>query len=64
MINRNDASKKRQGQSTIEYIILVAAVIVIGLLVAQQGGVFQRALNATVDTNLNAMMNMADRIFE
>ncbi len=64
MINRNDARKRCQGQSTVEYMILVAAVIVIGLLVAKEGGVFQRALNATVDTSLNAMMNMADRIFE
>ncbi|OGX38397.1 MAG: hypothetical protein A3G91_03275 [Omnitrophica WOR_2 bacterium RIFCSPLOWO2_12_FULL_50_9] len=54
----------KAGQNTIEYLILVAIIIVVSLLFAQQGGVFRRALNATYDTSMNYMLNMAQRILE
>lgn len=52
------------GQNTIEYLILVAIIIVVSLLFAQQGGIFRRAFNATYDRSMNYMLNMAERILE
>lgn len=52
-----------KGQSTVEYFIVFTVVILVALAFAMQGGVFQNALNATVDKNLNAMVGMANQIF-
>lgn len=52
-----------KGQSTVEYFIVFTVVILVALAFAMQGGVFQNALNATVDKNLNAMVGMANKIF-
>ncbi len=54
----------RAGQSTIEHILVVAAVIVAVLVFLSNNGIFQNALNATYDTNINSMLNMAERILE
>jgi len=54
----------REGQSMIEYILVVAAVIVAVLVFLSRNGIFQNALNATYDTNINSMLNMAERILE
>ena len=54
----------RDGQSTIEYILIVAAVIAAVLVFLSKNGIFQNALNATYDTNINSMLNMAERILE
>ncbi len=56
--------KDLKGQSTIEYILIVTAVIAVMLVFAGKNGFFQNALNATYDTNINSMLNMADRILE
>lgn len=53
-----------KGQSTIEYIIVVSVIIAGMLLFASQGGLFQTALNSTMDQNLNAMVDMANAIFD
>ncbi|OGX27502.1 MAG: hypothetical protein A2705_04115 [Omnitrophica WOR_2 bacterium RIFCSPHIGHO2_01_FULL_52_10] len=59
-----DETRNSKGQSTIEYILVVAAVIAALLIFAGRNGIFQNALNATYDTNINAMLNMAERILE
>ena len=52
----------REGKSTIEYIIIVAGVLAAVLIFLSNNGIFQNALNATYDTNINSMLNVAERI--
>lgn len=57
-------TRNREGQSTLEYILIVAAVMLAVLIFLSRNGVFQSALNATYDTNINSMVNMAERILQ
>ena len=60
MVNKN---RKKKGQSTIEYIILVTGVV--ALLVAFLGNNqwgFRSALNTTLRDGTNGMQDMADRL--
>lgn len=59
-----DETRTRRAQSTIEYILVVAAVIVAVLIFLSRNGIFQNALNATYDANINSMLNMAERILQ
>lgn len=52
--------KKKKGQSTVEYIILVAAII--AALIIFLPGTFQNAFNAALMSGTNGMENMADRL--
>jgi len=52
--------KKKKGQSTVEYIILVAAII--AALIIFLPGTFQTAFNAALISGTNGMENMADRL--
>ena len=52
--------KKKKGQSTVEYIILVAAII--GTLIIFLPGTFQSAYNAALASGTNGMVNMAERL--
>jgi len=52
--------KKKKGQSTVEYIILVAAII--AALIIFLPGTFQTAFNAAMTSGTNGMENMADRL--
>ena len=54
--------RNRKGQSTLEYIILVSAIIAIILIFLGPSGIFQKRLNATLDQVSNGMSNMSDRI--
>jgi len=55
--------KKRKGQSTVEYLVLVAAVIaVILLFVGNQNSPFRTKLNGVLDSATNSMTNMAGRL--
>jgi competence protein ComGC len=54
--------KKRKGQSTIEYLILVAAIIAALFIFLKPGGVFQNAFNETINTGTEGMQNMAGRL--
>jgi len=54
--------KKDKGQSTVEYIILVAAVIAVLIIFLGPNGVFKNAFNATLSTGTNGMENMAERL--
>jgi len=55
--------KKRKGQSTVEYILLVTAVIII-LLVFLTGtnSPFQKRVNETLQQATDGMVNMANRL--
>jgi hypothetical protein len=59
---KTQPQKKRKGQSTVEYIILVAAII--GALIVFLGptGVFKAAYNATLTSGTSGMENMANRL--
>lgn len=55
--------KNRKGQSTVEYIILVTAVIaVIIFFVVKKDSPFQTVLNETLTTTTQDMVNMAHKI--
>ena len=54
MLKRNTkVRKKRKGQSTVEYIILVAAVLAALIMFLRPGGIFQTAFNDTLRTATN-----------
>lgn len=59
-----DETGNPKGQATIEYILVIAVVIAAMLIFASENGIFQSALNAIYDTNINSMINMAERILE
>ena len=54
--------KKKRGQSTLEYIILVTGVVVVLIVFLRPGGIFNRAFNATLASGTNGMENMAGRL--
>lgn len=63
MLKRNtkiQPRRKKKGQSTVEYIILVAAVIAALLLFLP--GAFTTAYNTTLADSTNAMTNMSGRL--
>jgi hypothetical protein len=63
MLKRNikaQPQRKTKGQSTVEYIILVAAII--GALVIFLPGIFTSAFNRTLASGTNGMENMANRL--
>jgi len=53
-------AKKKKGQSTLEYIILVAAVI--AALLVFLPGTFRTALNQTLTSGTSMMTNVANRL--
>ena len=54
--------KNKKGQSTLEYIVLVTAVIAILLVFLGPNGIFRSRLNDTLDIATNSMVNMANRL--
>ena len=54
--------KKRKGQSTVEYIVLVAGVIAALILFLKPGGPFATAYNDTLTQGTNGMTDMANRL--
>lgn len=54
--------KNKKGQSTVEYVVLVAAVIALLFLFLQPGGVFRTAFNSTLASGTNGMEDMANRL--
>lgn len=53
----------KRGQSTVEYILLFAAAVVIYLVFFNPNGVFTGAANKTIETNINSMLDMSNAIF-
>ena len=63
MFKKNFHNKrKRKGQSTVEYIILVAAIIAALILFLNQNGPFQKAYNETLNRGTDGMLDMANRL--
>jgi uncharacterized protein (UPF0333 family) len=62
MLRRNITTNKRKkkGQSTVEYIVLVAAIL--GAVILFTTGTFKNAFNATLASGTNGMENMAGRL--
>lgn len=61
--NKNCApQRKKKGQSTVEYILLVAAVLAALIIFLGPNGVFQVAFNSTMSTGTNGMVAMANRL--
>lgn len=54
--------KKKKGQSTIEYIILVTGVIAALVVFLAPGGVFQKQFNETLQSGTTGMVNMANKL--
>jgi hypothetical protein len=55
--------KKKKGQSTVEYIILVTAVIaVVIFFVVNDNSPFRQKMNATLGNATDSMVSMASRL--
>ncbi|HBG60756.1 MAG: hypothetical protein A2Y03_04585 [Omnitrophica WOR_2 bacterium GWF2_38_59] len=61
MIHKTSGKMKR-GQSTVEYIILIAAVLAALIIFLGPGGPFQTAFNTTINSGTDGMEDMADRL--
>jgi len=55
-------AKKKKGQSTVEYVVLVTAVIAIILVFLAPNGPFRIAYNSTLHAATNGMTEMANRL--
>jgi hypothetical protein len=53
----------RKGQSIIEYILMIAAVVAILIIFLGRGGVFERSYNNVVQMQGNDMYGMTNEIF-
>ena len=63
MLKRNVINRpKKKGQSTVEYIILVAAVIAALIVFLSPNGPFKSAFGNTLATGTNGMTDMANRL--
>jgi uncharacterized protein (UPF0333 family) len=55
--------RKKKGQSTLEYIILVTGVIAILIVFLNpKSGTFNKAFNTALRTGTDGMVNMAGRL--
>ena len=54
--------RRGSGQSTVEYILVVAAVIAVIIAVTTGKGSFQTKLTNTIDTATSGMEDMAGRL--
>jgi hypothetical protein len=56
-------NRKKKGQSTLEYIILVTGVIAILIVFLNPtSGIFNKAFNQTLKQGTNGMEDMANRL--
>ena len=62
-LKQKKGTVRQKGQSTIEYILLVTAVITVLLIFLMKGGVFERAYNNTIQKQGDDMLNTAMAIF-
>lgn len=53
---------KKRGQSTLEYLILLAMVIAVLILFLRPGGVFEGAYNRTLESGTSGMETIANRL--
>jgi uncharacterized protein (UPF0333 family) len=54
--------RKKKGQSTLEYIIMVTGVVVVLILFLGPNGIFRTAYNQTLGQGTNGMEDMANRL--
>jgi len=54
--------RKKKGQSTLEYIIMVTGVVVVLILFLGPNGIFRTAYNRTLGQGTNGMEDMANRL--
>ena len=54
--------RKKKGQSTLEYIVLVTGVIVVLIVFLRPGSTFNMAFNSTLANGTAGMTGMADRL--
>jgi uncharacterized protein (UPF0333 family) len=55
-------NRKKKGQSTLEYIILVAGVVAILIIFLGPSGTFQTAYDGTLEESTSDMQDMATRL--
>ena len=59
----NSKNRKKKGQSTLEYIILVTGVIAILIVFLNPtSGIFNTAFNSTLKEGTNAMEDFSNRL--
>ena len=56
--------RESSGQSTVEYLILVAAIIVATLVFLSRNGIFQQVFNKVYEVNINHMLNLGEEILK
>lgn len=54
--------RKKKGQSTLEYIIMVTGVIAVLILFLGPSGIFRSAFTNTLARGTNGMEDMANRL--
>lgn len=54
--------RKRKGQSTIEYLVVLAGVVAVILIFLQPGGLYERRITDTYSAGTDGMVNMANRL--
>jgi|GEM_PF-1659999 len=54
--------RANSGQSTVEYIVLVTAVIAVVILFMNNGGTFRQKINNVYDETTNGIVSRADFI--
>lgn len=52
----------KKGQSTVEYILLVTAVVSVVIFLTQPKGIFQNRLGNTINMTTNGMETMASNL--
>lgn len=65
MLKRNTiakSQKQKKGQSTVEYIVLVAAVVAAALFMLKPNGLFRTSLNTTLGSQMGQMEDMSTRL--
>lgn len=55
-------TRKKKGQSTLEYIILVTGVTALMVAILTTSGGFNQAINATIEGTAAGMGNMVNRL--
>ena len=58
----NNLKRKKKGQTTIEYIIVITGVIAVIIIFFGPAGPFRTAYNNTMKSGTNGMETMANRL--
>ncbi len=64
MIRNDEKTKQYRGQGIIEYILLIAAVIVALLFFLGKDGPFEKSYNGMIDTQGKDILKTSEAIFE